>query len=296
MDNAQRNNQDRTEKEDVRKNSKEDRYENKTAINDKFRDNKDKDNIDIKTETKTEINNKQEIIPENNKALNTFNEELYLDFKLYLKSIYPITNENFVQEKIVDNFKLNQTINEFKCNEQNMFDNSNDDIIKKYFLCKKIEDFNQNYFLEKNKNITSEFRYFGLCLFFGNNNNNMLNFYSKLFLNCCKIIMPSILNNNLNQQNCLKHMSSLKDSIEWIYIIPCFEFPILKNELIKTSQVNSFLIHCHGKHNHNDEYFKSFIKYKGIFHNHNELLELLNDINKKYKCTVRTSDVCVRRA
>ena len=284
MDNNQRDNKDRTEIRDNKKNSKEDRYERKTTANDKFIDNKDKDNIDTKTETKTEINNKQEIIPENNKGLNTFNEVLYLDFKLYLNSIYPPTNGNLLQEEIENDFKLYQKINEFQYNEKNLFDKSNDDIIKKYFLCKQIEDFNQNFFFEKNKNITSEFRYFCLYLFFGNNNNNMLNFYSKLFLNCCKIIEPSILSNNLNQQNCLKHMSSLKDSLEWIYIIPCFEFPILKNELIKISQVNSFLIHCHGKHNHNDDYFKSFIKYKGTFHNHNELLELLNYINKKYKC------------
>jgi len=112
----------------------------------------------------------------------------------------------------------------------------------------------------------------------------MLNFYSKLFLNCCKILNSSTINDNINQQKCLKHINTLKDSLEWIYIIPCFEFPILKKELFKASQVNSFIIHCHGKHNHNDEYFKSFIKYKGTFHNHNELIEILNDINKKYKC------------
>ena len=91
MDNNQRDNKDRTEIRDNKKNSKEDRYERKTTANDKFIDNKDKDNIDTKTETKTEINNKQEIIPENNKGLNTFNEVLYLDFKLYLNSIYPPT-------------------------------------------------------------------------------------------------------------------------------------------------------------------------------------------------------------
>ena len=206
MDNAPRNDKDRVEIRDNRKNSKEDRYENKTTVNDKFRDNRDKDNIDtktdrknetktdrktetktdrktetkieektsiktetkieektsIKTETKIEINNRQEIIPENNKGLNKFNEELYLDFKLYLKSIYPLTNEYLLQEKIDNDFKLYQMINEFQYNEKNSFDNSNDVIIKNYFLCKQIEDFNQNYFLEKNQHITDEFRYFSL--------------------------------------------------------------------------------------------------------------------------------------
>ena len=85
---------------------------------------------EIKTETKIEINNRQEIIPENNKGLNKFNEELYLDFKLYLKSIYPLTNEYLLQEKIDNDFKLYQMINEFQYNEKNSFDNSNDVIIK----------------------------------------------------------------------------------------------------------------------------------------------------------------------
>ena len=137
--------------------------------------------------------------------------------------------------------------------------------------------------MEENQEITNEFRYFSLYLFFGNSENRIPIFYSNIFLNVCRISTISIINNNVNQKKCLQKLNSSKESAEWIFIIPCFEFPILINGLIKATHVNSFLIHCHGKHAHDENYFKTYNKYKGIFHNHKELINLLKNINKQYK-------------
>ena len=195
----------------------------------KIKYNDNKDNIVVKTK----IKNEKENTLENKAGLNKINEKLYLDFKSYLKNICPSTNEKLLKEKSVDDFRLHQMINEFQSKEKRLFYGGNNDIIYKYFLCKQLQEFDKKDLLIENQNITKEFRFFSLYLFFGNNNNMMLNFYSKLFLNSCKIVSSSILNNNVNKQKCLKHINSSKDSLEWIYIIPCFEFPILKNELIK---------------------------------------------------------------
>ena len=204
------------------------KFSSKNKDKEKIKYSDNKDNVMSKTKIKSE---KQNVI-ENKSGLNKINEKLYLDFKLYLKNIFPQTNEKLLKENSVNDFSLHQMINEFQSKEKRLFYEGNNDIICKYFLCKQLQEFNKNDFLIQNQNITNEFRYFSLYLFFGNNNNNnMMNFYSKLFLNCCKNISSSFINENINQQKCLNHINSLKDSLEWIYIIPCFEFPILKNEL-----------------------------------------------------------------
>ena len=240
----------------------------------------DKNNKIINKNIKIEIENNPEI----NANLKKIDEKLYLDFKLYLNNINSSTNDILLKEKINNNSISYQIINEYQTKEKRLFAQGNNDIIYNYFLCKEYKEFHSNDFLDENKKITDEFRYFSLYLLFGSSNNNMLNFYSKIFLNICKILSSSIIDSNINQQKCLKHINTLKDSLEWIYIIPCFEFIILKDKLIKTPQVNSFIIHCHGKHKHNNDYFNSFNKYKGIFQNHKELIELLKNINKKYIC------------
>ena len=137
-------------------------------------------------------------------------------------------------------------------------------------------------FIKQNIKITNEFRYFGLYFYFGNQEKFMLNFYSELFLNVNKILAGADYNNDMDQKTFFLNLKVLNSSISWIIIIPCFHFPLIINEIDKYNHVHSILVHCHGKHVHKEKYFKSFLKYKGLFTTHNELINKLKLINKGY--------------
>ena len=137
----------------------------------------DKNNKIINKNIKIEIENNPEI----NANLKKIDEKLYLDFKLYLNNINSSTNDILLKEKINDNSISYQIINEYQTKEKRLFAQGNNDIIYNYFFCKEYKEFHSNDFLDENKKITDEFRYFSLYLLFGSSNNNMLNFYPKYF-------------------------------------------------------------------------------------------------------------------
>ena len=207
---------------------------------------------------------------------------MYSNFKTFLDNIYYPDKADLPKAESINNNELCKIIDKYQITEKNLY-YKNKDIIYNYFLCKNEKEFLSKQFLEENQEITNEFRYFKLFLFFGFREDNIGNFYSKIFLNICKMIYISSIN-DLSQKVSLQKLRTLKDDNEWIFIIPCFEFPFLLKELMTNPHVNSFLIHCHGKHSHNEKYFQNYNKYKGTFYNHKELVNLLQNINTPYIC------------
>ena len=210
-----------------------------------------------------------------------FDESLYKNLKLYIKDTDNISLTNLPEFKNINKFLIYDIISNFQKKEKSLFLRG-DELILNYFLCEDKSKFESKIFIKQNIKITNDFRYFGLYFYFGNPEKFMINFYLELFLNVNKILGGAIHNNDMDQKAFFLNLKVLNSSIPWIIIIPCFHFPLTINEIEKLNHVHSILVHCHGKHDHKEDYFKSFLKYKGLFTTHNELMNKLKLINEGY--------------
>ena len=205
-------------------------------------------------------------------------EDKLLDvINYYLNDIYPTPkvlscfkdskDDNLLLKMYIDNYENPQRQHYLK-----------DSYLYKYFFSEKKETFNLTKLIEKYKAKTDEFRYYGLYFIFGSINKKLYEFYFELFTNVNKFFGCG-----LNFKEALFNLKNLNKFPEIVLIIPCAFFPLLINELNKMPQIKYIILNCHGKHIHNEKYLKSFSKYKGIFVTHEELLIILNNINKQYK-------------
>lgn len=202
----------------------------------------------------------QKIIDINNLIL------YFIDIIPYQKHLLSLKNNNIT--KIKENY-----IRE----ERELF-YKEDGLIEEYFSLENKHLFNTTIFIENNKNITEDFRYFALCFIFGYDSVIKTHFYYKIFPHVNKKFLTEFENDNM----ILNTLKFLKNSIDWILIIPCYYLPFIISELNTIEQIKIIIVHCHGKHIHKGNYFKSIKKYKGTFTNHNELISILININKEY--------------
>ena len=237
---------------------------------------------DSKTETK--INTIDIKDDENNFSDFCIFEKEYnlLDiFKSYINDISPPINIfNDINEiSEISDEELLKIIYDYQEKEINNY-KYRENIVKNY-LCENVIDFSYKKFIQQNLEITQDFRYFSIIFVFAYGDIHIWKIYNDIFPYICKFF--SSANVIGSYKNSLLELKNLDKILEWIAIIPCYQFPLFLNEINSMDYIKYFILDCNGKHQHKEEYLKSFYKYKGVFTNHKELINILININKNYK-------------
>ena len=236
--------------------------------------NNDYDFDKIKKKIEDEKENKKEDKIENHSLDN---------IKLYINGISPLSQIS-LNLNTVNGEELNNLIYNYIKEEKNKFFTKKE-IIYNYFLCDNEKKFYSNEFLENNIQTTNNFRYYSIYFIFERDYLQVINFYYKLFFNIN--IIFSHLTKNYEEKKILNTLPLLNGSTDWIITIPCYMLSFLINNLIEIPQIKIILVNCHGKHKHKEDFFKSTDKYKGIFTNHKDLMNILNEINKNFSITYK---------
>lgn len=202
-------------------------------------------------------------------------------FQSYIKDIFPpmdiLNNINNIN-KISDEELLNK-IYDYQKKEINNYKHR--ELFVKNYFCENVKDFSYNKFIEQNLEITSDFRYFSIIFVLSYAGVSVLKIYDKIFPYICKYYTTAFVVGS--HKYALFDLKNLDKILEWIAIIPCYQFPLFLNEINNMNHIKYFILDCNGKHLHKEKYLKSFYKYKGIFTNHKELFNILIKINKNYK-------------
>ena len=199
-------------------------------------------------------------------------------FKSYINDISPpIDILNNINE--ISDDELLQIIYDYQKKEINNYKYR--ELLVKNYLCENEMNFSYNKFIQENLKITSDFRYFSIIFVFAYGDIRIWEIYDKIFPYICKYY--SAANVIGLHKNALLEIKNLDKILEWIAIIPCYQFPFFLNEINSMDYIKYFILDCNGKHQHKEDYLKSFYKYKGVFTNHKELINILININKNYK-------------
>ena len=207
-------------------------------------------------------------------------------FKSYINDISPsidiLNNINEISDdellKIIYDYQEKE-INNYKHRE----------LLVKNYLCENVMDFSYNKFIQENLKITSDFRYFSIIFIFAYGDIRIYKIYDKIFPYISKFY--SAANVIGLHKAALLEIKNLDKILEWIAIIPCYQFPLFLNEINSMDYIKYFILDCNGKHQHKEDYLKSFYKYKGVFTNHKELINILININKNYKLSTFNYDL-----
>ena len=199
-------------------------------------------------------------------------------FKSYINDISPpIDILNNINE--ISDDELLKIIYDYQEKEINNYNHR--ELIVKNYLCENVMDFSYNKFIQQNLEITSDFRYFSIIFVFAYGDIRIWKIYDKIFPHICKFY--SLANVIGLHKSVLLEFKNIEKILEWIAIIPCYQFPLFLNEINSMDYIKYFILDCNGKHQHKENYLKSFYKYKGVFTNHKELINILININKNYK-------------